>query len=436
MGIAAWEREVGKHRQYGRREAIRTPVYQIVSVGRDKLVQSWELLFQPHYGVLRNEVVESFDKFLECGILKHGCGRAHCTNPACGHTELIPFSCKQRSLCSSCDAKRAVLFAERLEHEILLKLPHNHAIFTVPKRIRPYFRFDRTNLSILYQAAWQAWTACVSEVCPTGKTGSVMALHSAGDSLSWHPHCHALCLSGALLPDGTFMPLKIGTEKLCAEFQQRVLAALVEKELITQEVVDNMLSWEHSGFSAYIGDAIEPTDTKQRLFVARYLKKCPVSNERLTLATNGKDTTVHLRASDPNKPATDRTFLILEFLALLQCHIPSRWEQTTRFFGVYSCRSRGVEKVLAEAERVGDDNVLSITNNFLPDSSARPSPLWAACRKRIFEIDPLVCPKCQSPMKIMSFIVDPDEIARISKNLGICEPQAPPSLPCVIPLAA
>ena len=109
------------------------------------------------YGALRDEVLESLDKFLECGILKHGCGRAHCTNPACNHSELIPFSCKQRCLCPSCDAKRAVLFAEKLEHEVLLKLPHQHAVFTIPKRVRPYFRFDRSNISILYQASWQAW---------------------------------------------------------------------------------------------------------------------------------------------------------------------------------------------------------------------------------------------------------------------------------------
>ncbi len=87
----AWEREVGKQRQYGHRQAEATPLYQVVSAGRDKLVGSWELLFQHQYGVLRDEVVESLDKFLECGILRYGCGRAVCTNPACNHSELIPF---------------------------------------------------------------------------------------------------------------------------------------------------------------------------------------------------------------------------------------------------------------------------------------------------------------------------------------------------------
>ena len=273
MGIPAWEREVAKQRRYSHRMAEATPLYRLVSAGRDNLVQSWELLFQHRYGALRNEVVESFDKFLECGILRHGVARAHCTNPECNHSELIPFSCKQRCLCGSCDAKRAVIFAEKLEHEILLKLPHNHVIFTLPKRLRPYFRFDRSNLGLLYKAAWDAWAACVAELCPTGKTGAIMALHSAGKLLQWHPHAHALCLAGAIMPDGSFKPLQIDAARLRQEFEIRVLAALVRKELITQEVADNILSWEHSGFSTFIGETIESTDTKQRLFVARYLKK-------------------------------------------------------------------------------------------------------------------------------------------------------------------
>ena len=72
MGIPAWEREVAKQRRYSHRMAEATPLYRLVSAGRDNLVQSWELLFQHRYGALRNEVAESFDKFLECGILRHG----------------------------------------------------------------------------------------------------------------------------------------------------------------------------------------------------------------------------------------------------------------------------------------------------------------------------------------------------------------------------
>ena len=278
--------------------------------------------------------------------------------------------------------------------------------------------------------------AAVEQLVQTLSVSTIMALHSAGDLLSWHPHAHCLCLAGAILPDGSFVALQIDPDKLCNEFQSRVLRALVQEEIITQDVADNILSWEHSGFSVFVGERIEATDTKQRLFVARYLKKCPISNQRLSLTTHGKDTTVHLCASNKDNPVQERTFSLLEFLAALQCHLPSRWEQTTRFFGVYSCRCRGDEKSLAKAQLASADDAQAITSSYLPPHDSKPSPHWAACMKRTFEIDPLLCPKCQSPMKIKAFLTDPDEIARISKNLGIVQAQAPPTLPCAIALAA
>jgi len=36
--LAAWGREVAKQRQYAHRQAEATPLYQVVSAGRDKLV--------------------------------------------------------------------------------------------------------------------------------------------------------------------------------------------------------------------------------------------------------------------------------------------------------------------------------------------------------------------------------------------------------------
>lgn len=289
----------------------------------------------------------------------------------------------------------------------------------------PYFKFDRKNLSILYQAAWDSWSELVAEQCRDGKTGAVMALHTAGDLIAWNPHLHALLLAGALRPDGTFVPVQICPYTLQQRFAQKVLTALQEKELITQDVVDNMNSWEHSGFSAYLGELIPANDAEQRLFVARYLKKSPVSNRRLSLNTVSGATTITLKTKRDGK-IEQRDFSILSFLAELQQHIPDTWEQTSRFYGIYSCRTRGAEK----------ENPLPCTAAHLPNSSKKPSPHWAACMKRVFEIDPLLCKKCGSIMKIKAFITEPHEIIRITENLGLQQANAPPPLQCSIPLAA
>lgn len=130
--LATWERAKAGSRQYSRRQPELTPFYRVVSSGLDDLKRSWEELLQYEYGALRHEVPAAFEAYLECGILAHGCARAHCENKECGHSELIAFSCKTRNLCPSCSAKRAVLFAENLVKEVLLPHPHQHCVFTLP----------------------------------------------------------------------------------------------------------------------------------------------------------------------------------------------------------------------------------------------------------------------------------------------------------------
>ena len=47
--------------------------------------------------------------------------------------------------------------------------------------------------------------------------------------------------------------------------------------------------------------------------------------------------------------------------------------------------------------------------------------------KRIFEVDPLVCPKCGSVMKVLAFIEPPqgDVIERILQHCGLWHPSLP-----------
>ena len=71
-------------------------------------------------------------------------------------------------------------------------------VFTVPKRLRLYFRYDRSLLGALCQAAWR--TVCT--VCqatngrPDGVPGMVGAIQTVGDLIHFHPHIHALVSQG------------------------------------------------------------------------------------------------------------------------------------------------------------------------------------------------------------------------------------------------
>jgi hypothetical protein len=58
---------------------------------------------------------------------------------------------------------------------------------------------------------------------------------------------------------------------------------------------------------------------------------------------------------------------------------------------------------------------------------------WARLIQKIYEVDPLVCPRCQGIMRIISFIEDKQVIWAILEHLGIWLVRArpPPTIHCL-----
>jgi hypothetical protein len=63
-----------------------------------------------------------------------------------------------------------------------------------------------------------------------------------------------------------------------------------------------------------------------------------------------------------------------------------------------------------------------------PDTTpSRPSQ-WAALLARIYEVFPLICPACQTPLTFIAFLTEPEPIAQILAHIG--EPTSPPPIQC------
>lgn len=73
------------------------------------------------------------------------------------------------------------------------------------------------------------------------------------ESPQWRsPASGTWCAYHVLVPDGTFRPLAwVDFQHVERLFRAEVLRMLLGKELITEAVVDNVLSWRHSGSSAH-----------------------------------------------------------------------------------------------------------------------------------------------------------------------------------------
>jgi len=211
--VASFLQATASERHYRRREPTSTPLYRLVYHCHEQLERVWEERYHHEYGAYRNEVRDAFTAFLDCGVLAHGCARARCET--CKHTELIAFSCKQRGLCSSCNAKRAVLFAEHLEQKVLQPVDHQHVVFTIPKRLRSYFRYDRDLHHILFAAAW----GTLADAAPPNTTpGAILVVHTAGESLNYHPHLHGMVTAGGFDKQHQFHNATIEESKIKQPF--------------------------------------------------------------------------------------------------------------------------------------------------------------------------------------------------------------------------
>lgn len=378
---------------------------------RERLQWLWEERFQSEYGCLRDEVLAALDAYLDCGLLAHGCARACCTK--CQHSRLIAFSCKKRGLCPSCGAKRAILFAEHLAGSVLKSVPHRHVVFSIPKRLRLFFKYSRKHAALLFEAAWGTLLELFHAVLPDMRPGAVLTLQTAGANLNFNPHLHGIVTDGACDESGIFHQLaSFPAERATELFTHKLLKAMRRENLIDDSVIESILSWRHSGFSVWAGLPFQPGDTDSQLFVARYIDRAPVANSHIEIV----DDIVSYVTEDKTYD-----FDALSFLARITPHIPDKWESTTRYYGVYSSRSRG-EAPKRAAHSPDSDNI-----TVLPHTDKRSaSSTWAALIKKVYETDPLICEKCGSPMKIKAFITDPREAARIANSLGLAFNAPPP----------
>jgi hypothetical protein len=411
-----WESQKQKLQHYRRRTPETSGLYQIVYHGLEELQQIWETRFQHRYGCLRDEVRKTFTEYLNCGILAHGAARVYCDG--CKHSLLIAFSCKRRGVCPSCGAKRAVKFAEHIHSEVIEEVPHRHTVFTIPKRLRGFFKYDRKLNTILFRAAWSALKGLLG--VDERELAAIFTVQTAGEALNYHPHLHGLIADGYWIDGGFTSFTEVNLKVIEQAFAERVLAQLHKRELITDDDVAQILSQEHTGFGVWFGDPFH--DKESEHFVARYIERAPLSLEKISI----QDDIITYTTKD----GVAHEFDTLEFLAQLSVHIPKTYESLTRYYGRYSSRRRG-ERAKLTAVTATNTTPEEITENKAESDyrSEFKRSAWAACIKRIYEIDPLECPNCRAQMRIIAFIHNERSIKAIMKSQGIPEFNAPPPIP-------
>ena len=108
------------------------------------------------------------------------------------------------------------------------------------------------------------------------------AIQTHGEILHWHPHIHVLITCGAFTPEGEFLELpEFDMERLLDAWQDAVFGLYLAEEKIEPEVVENMRSWEHSGFSVDQSVLLPAGDQAGIERLVQYMTRCPFSLSRL-----------------------------------------------------------------------------------------------------------------------------------------------------------
>jgi hypothetical protein len=408
---------------YRPRQARKTPLYQLVEKYYEDVKAQWEDRFEKRYGRWRGFVDNVVWRYLDCGVEEAGFARLKCDS--CGLEKLLTLSCKQRGICPSCDAKRAAAFAAFLEDELLQTVGHCLWTFTIPKMLRPYFMHRRELLGDLARLAYETIKELMIEAVGDDKArpGVVAVPQSFGSVLNVHPHCHCLASRGVWDAQGQWLPVPyidpIAAERL---FRHKIMRLLKSKGLLTDERIELLTSFRHSGFSVDASPTVWPQDTPGLERLCRYLLRCPVSLSRIHW-TPGSKTLFYQTQGSHDDPLSSHpkgeTLDILEFLARVITQIPEPRKHGVHYFGAYSSKARAYRKKRSFTLQALGTGHTSASQHEPKLSQKRRAALrksWAQLIRRVYQTDPLKC-DCGGTFRVISFITEHKVIRKILDHL-------------------
>ncbi len=261
------------------------------------------------------------------------------------------------------------------------------------------------------------------------RPGVVTVVQTFGESVNPHPHVHAIATRGGWTATGEWIPIAYVDERAAERlFQHKVLRMLREKQLVSDQRIELLLSWRRSGFSVHNRVRVDAGDTRGLEALARYLMRSPLSLTRMQFAPDPGEVIYarkngHDRAEGQGEERVDA----MEFIARVLVQIPEPRRHSARYYGHYSCAARGKRrKAHADADPlVASEAESESTTQAAPVSAeiAARKRNWADLIRRVYEVDPLVC-RCGGTMRVISFITEPRVIERILDHLRRPQPRA------------
>jgi hypothetical protein len=113
----------------------------------------------------------------------------------------------------------------------------------------------------------------------------------------------------------------------------------------------------------------------------------------------------------------------LELIARVTSHIPDKGQVMVRYCGLYANAHRG---------KVRQANCIPVALGMIEEG---PAPLtskgWAEMVRRVYEVDPMICPRCGGRMKVVAFLTEHAVVDRMVRHLELTfvAEKPPPAYP-------
>lgn len=279
-----------------------------------------------------------------------------------GHTEECPDghcqrvwynSCRHRA-CPQCAFIHAEEWLEK-KKEHLLGCDHFHVVFTVPQEFRGLWQWNPGPMGdLLFQTARDTLMDLLEDEAHLGaRPGLLIALHTWGRTLIFHPHVHCLVTGGGLAPDDTWRPVRNGfllpVRVVRLVYRGKFLQALEkllragDLQLPTDLTLDGALALLKKAAAKKWNVRIQERYEHGRgvaTYLARYMRGGPIKNSRI-LGHDDKSVCFRYRdhrASEGSGRPVEKTMTlsIEEFLGRLLLHVPLPGMQVVRGYGLYS----------------------------------------------------------------------------------------------------
>jgi len=320
---------------------------------------------------------ENFWKIINCGTAALG------AEVLASATEwrIVYHTCKSR-FCPSCGARAAAIWQEELE-VALPDIPYIEINFTMP---RVFWAILRQNPHLL--ADLPALGAATIEFLAKARFGGVRVIlmviqQTYGGFLNFYPHLHTLVSAGGLkISSGRWIArLNLNKHEMMLAWRYALLAYLHEairvdilKSDFSKNELTKMLQSEGKRpWNVFIGRPVSKRAVVDH--IGRYIRKPPVAQKRLRRISD--EEIEYLAKDTKHQRFTPLGYSKKAFVATLIPHVPNRYRNSMRYFGLLSPRLK---------------SMLSLVFLLLKQKKRPiPSPLsWSQLRYKIFGVDPSI----------------------------------------------